>query len=170
MASRRDTTPNASSTFLQIDYAKLEARTLAQAMCWEEAVEEVLRGEPWIKCPQCHGAGGYQLIHDEETQCSKCQGQGYFVRYEYKDACRVLGKRMPSKPASGWEDHIKFGIFELAKEPTKFGPEAGIKLNWGDVKTDDDGGSSRADSDAATGQVPGLQRDGNLLQRRQRSR
>jgi hypothetical protein len=96
-----------------------------------EAVERILRGEPFKGCMHCDGVGttpaSRQRYKDavalygsstpetrikepkakDYTQlCMRCKGTGTAVEETYAEACRVLGKELP-KPGVDYSRLIK---------------------------------------------------------------
>lgn len=64
----------------------------------EDAAEEILRGEPYIWCAICEGAGTHGEHNSGEfatVHCTHCEGKGYIVRPAYRDACKVLKREPP---------------------------------------------------------------------------
>jgi hypothetical protein len=76
------------------------------ALTKEEAVEVILQGKAWLKCPACDEDG---LPHPEPKtvngiagsvltmrRCSLCE-YGYTLRPEYRQACEALGRPIPQR-------------------------------------------------------------------------
>lgn len=78
-------------------------------MTAEEAGQIILEGKPWRPCTNCNGQG---LIKDSLVvggavytskygtvsamkRCVGCNGDGHFLHDEYRQACELLGLKVP---------------------------------------------------------------------------
>lgn len=66
----------------------------------ERAVEEILRGNPWLPCPQCDDGSQSRWFGERgaHVNCPVCAGGAYIPRKEHKEACNVLLRDMPPCP------------------------------------------------------------------------
>lgn len=76
-----------------------------------EAGEEILSGQPYMKCNSCKGQGeipmeattrinpnGKTFQSVRMAQCHGCFGKGTLVNHLWHEAARVLGMKIPPHP------------------------------------------------------------------------